>query len=116
MARLHLDGGTMMFDFGSSQDYGDSSRVIAFANAGGLGLPDRDYYVKTDPKSQETRQKYLEHVQKMLELLGEPPENAKADAQTVMEMETALAKASMDRTLRREPKNLYHRIELAVVE
>ena len=61
------------------------SRVIAFASAGGLGLPDRDYYIKTDAKSVETRQKYVEHVQKMLELLGEPPRTAKTDAQTVMD-------------------------------
>jgi endothelin-converting enzyme/putative endopeptidase len=116
VARLHLDGGTMMFDFGSSQDYGDSSRVIAFANAGGLGLPDRDYYVKTDAKSQETRQKYVEHVQKMLELLGEPAENAKADAQTVMEMETALAKASFTRVELRDPQKLFHRVPVSQLQ
>ena len=67
-----MSGGDMLFGFDSGQDYADASRVIAFAEAGGLGLPDRDYYVKTDAKSVETRQKYLEHVQKMLELLGEP--------------------------------------------
>ena len=67
----------MLFGFGSNQDYADSSRVIAFADAGGLGLPDRDYYVKTDAKSQETRAKYMEHVAKMLELLGDPPAAAK---------------------------------------
>ncbi|HLH44070.1 MAG TPA: M13 family metallopeptidase [Bryobacteraceae bacterium] len=116
VARLHLDGGTMMFDFGSSQDYEDSSRVIAFANAGGLGLPDRDYYVKTDAKSQETRQKYLEHVQNMLELLGEPADKAKADAQTVMDIETALAKASFTRVELRDPRKLFHRMPIAQLQ
>ena len=64
----------MLFSFGSNQDFADSTRVIAFAYAGGLGLPDRDYYVKTDAKSEETRAEYLEHVAKMLELTGEPPQ------------------------------------------
>ena len=57
-----------MFGFGSSQDYADSTRVIAFLQRGGIGLPDRDYYTKTDAKSVEIRQRYVEHVQKMLEL------------------------------------------------
>ena len=74
LGRQHLTlfGDHMLFGFGSNQDYADSSRVIAFASAGGLGLPDRDYYVKTDAKSEETRLKYVEHVQKMFELIGEP--------------------------------------------
>ncbi len=95
-ADLTTVGNELLFGFGSSQDYADSSRVIGFLTAGGLGLPDRDYYVKTDAKSQEIRQRYVEHVQKMLELAGEPAAQAKTDAQTVMEIETALAKASHD--------------------
>src|SRR5262249_47700889 len=75
---------------------------------GGLGLPDRDYYLKDDPKSVELRQKYLAHVQRMFELAGEPPDKAKADAQTVMRMETALAKGSLDRVSRRDPEKVYH--------
>jgi endothelin-converting enzyme/putative endopeptidase len=111
LARQHLRGVNAMFDFESSQDYADSSRVIAFAQAGGLGLPDRDYYVKTDAKNQELRQKYLEHVQKMFELLGEPAETAKTDAQTVMDIETALAKASLTRVELRDPHNLFHKMK-----
>ena len=67
LARLHLriTGDHMLFGFGSGQDYADSTQVIAFASSGGLGLPDRDYYLKTDAKSQETRAKYVEHVQRM---------------------------------------------------
>jgi len=84
----------MLFGFGSSQDYSDATRVIAFASAAGLGLPDRDYYVTTDAKSEEKRQKYLLHVQSMFELLGDAPDAARANAQTVMAIETALAKAS----------------------
>jgi putative endopeptidase len=116
LAAQHLRGALMMFDFGSSQDYADSSRVIAFANAGGLGLPDRDYYFKTDAKSQMTRQKYLEHVRKMLELSGESSEQAKAHAQTVMEIETALAKASLTRVDLRDPQKLFHKMSVAQFE
>ena len=103
-------GNRTMFNFDSNQDYADSTHVIAFASAGGLGLPDRDYYTKTDAKSEETRRKYEEHVQKMLELLGEAPEQAKAHASTVMEMETALARASLTRVDQRDPYKLFHKM------
>jgi putative endopeptidase len=107
---LNIAGSHMLFGFGSNQDYADSSRVIAFATAGGLGLPDRDYYVKTDAKSQETRQKYVEHMQKMFELLGEEPQMAKAHAQTVMDIETALAKVSLTRVEKRDPYKQFHKM------
>jgi putative endopeptidase len=110
LARQHLSGENMLFNFGSNQDFADSTRVIAFAAAGGLGLPDRDYYVKTDAKSVETRAKYLEHVAKMLELIGEPAEKAKADARTVMAIETALAKATLTQVDRRDPYKLFHKM------
>src|SRR5207247_4221215 len=86
-----------LFGFGADQDVGDATQVLAFAHAGGLGLPDRDYYTKTDEKSKDIRAKYLEHVTKMLELAGEPAAAAKKDAATVMKLETALAKASLTR-------------------
>jgi putative endopeptidase len=110
LARQHLAGENMLFNFGSNQDFADSTHVIAFANAGGLGLPDRDYYVKTDAKSVETRAKYLEHVAQMLELSGEPAEKAKADARTVMAIETALAKATLTQVERRDPYKLFHKL------
>ena len=116
LARQHLRGVAAMFDFSSNQDYADSSREIAFANAGGLGLPDRDYYLKTDAKSQELRQKYLEHVQKMFELLGEPAAAAKTDAQTVMDIETDLAKASLTRVELRDPHKLFHKMKAAELQ
>jgi endothelin-converting enzyme/putative endopeptidase len=117
VARRHMDSHTsMLFGFGSNQDYADASSVIAFASAAGLGLPDRDYYLKTDAKSVETRQKYIEHVQKMLELLGDSAPTAKAGARTVMEIETALAKASLTRVDKRDPYKLYHKLTLKQVE
>src|SRR5204863_5418858 len=70
LAPIHLAGGSFPFGFGSSQDLKDSQKIVAFATGGGLGLPDRDYYTKTDDKSKELRAKYLEHVEKMLTLFG----------------------------------------------
>ncbi|MGE5324559.1 MAG: M13 family metallopeptidase, partial [Actinomycetota bacterium] len=113
LAHEHLNNATrgLLFNFGSDQDFSNSSDVIAFATAGGLGLPDRDYYIKTDPKSQEIRRKYLVHVQKTLELLGDKPAAAQGEAATIMRIETALAKASLTRVQRRNPHNLFHKMD-----
>ena len=113
LADIHMttEGTGDFFSFGARQDFGDATQVIAFANAGGLGLPDRDYYTKTDPKSVELQQQYLAHVQRMLELLGDKPEVAQEEAARIMEMETALAKASLTRVERRNPHNLYHKVD-----
>jgi putative endopeptidase len=110
-AQAAIFGNNMLFDIGSGQDYADSTRVIAFASAGGLGLPDRDYYVKTDAKSQDIRHRYLQHVHDMLELLGEPPALANTHAQIVMDIETALANASLTRVDRRDPHKLFHKLK-----
>jgi putative endopeptidase len=114
LARQHLSNATggLFFNFGSNQDFADSSQVIAFAEAGGLGLPDRDYYTKTDAKSEEIRKKYLVHVQNMLQLIGDSPDVAKNEAKTVMEMETALAKSQLTRVEQRDPHNLFHKMDL----
>jgi putative endopeptidase len=118
LAQIHLrtEGSGMFFGFDSNQDYGNSAQVIAFASAGGLGLPDRDYYIKSDPKSMELRQKYLLHVQRMLELLGDKPDAAQREAAGIMAVETALAKASLTRVERREPHNLYHKVNLTQLQ
>jgi putative endopeptidase len=102
-----------LFAFGQAQDYDNSARVIAEADAGGLGLPDRDYYIKADAKSQEIRQRYVQHVAGMLTLLGESAADAQADAQTVMTIETDLAKASLTLVEKRNPYNLKHKLALA---
>ncbi len=106
----------VLFRFDSTQDFRDASQVIAEADQGGLGLPDRDYYVKDDAKSVDLRKAYVAHVQKMFELLGDKPEVAAAEAQTVMRIETALAKGSMTRVERREPKNLDHKMTSGELE
>jgi putative endopeptidase len=118
LGREHLAmmGDGMLFGFGSSQDYENSDRVIAFLNAGGLGLPDRDYYIKTDAKSDEIRRKYVEHIQRMFELLGEPRASAQAHAQSVMNIETAMAKASLTRVDKRDPYKLFHKMSLREVQ
>ncbi|MGZ3459842.1 MAG: M13 family metallopeptidase, partial [Archangium sp.] len=114
LGRLHLSmaGNGMFFGSGSSQDFGDSSRVIAFTFAGGLGLPDRDYYTKTDARSEDIRKRYVAYVTQALQLLGEKPEAAQAHAQQVMELETAFAQASLTRVEKRDPHNLHHLVKL----
>jgi endothelin-converting enzyme/putative endopeptidase len=112
IARLQLAHGGILFDSGSMQDPDDSEQVIAQIDQGGLGLPDRDYYTKEDEKSKETRARYLEHVQKVFELMGENEETAKKHAATVMRLETDLAKASMTRTDRRDPYKLKHKMKV----
>jgi endothelin-converting enzyme/putative endopeptidase len=98
------------FRFRSDQDYGDSSQVIAEADQGGLGLPDRDYYVKEGAKAEELRRAYVAHVQKMFELLGDNRRVAALKAKMVLRIETELARSSMTRVERRTPKNLYHKM------
>jgi putative endopeptidase len=112
LGRQHLvmRGNGMLFGSGPNQDFEDSSQEIAFAFAGGLGLPDRDYYTKADPKSRKIRDKYLAHVQRMFELLGHTPRVAAANARTVMDIETALAKKSLTRVEQRDPYNLFHKM------
>jgi putative endopeptidase len=116
IARLHDRGISALFDFGSGQDFKNSKEVIAQLDQGGLGLPDRDYYLKTDAKSVEIRDKYLAHVQRMFELAGYPPDRAKAAAATVMRLETELAKASLDLVSQRDPEKVYHKMSKQELE
>jgi endothelin-converting enzyme/putative endopeptidase len=115
VATLHGDGATALFDFGSQPDLRNANQVIAYVDQGGLGLPDRDYYLKTDPKNVERRARYREHVQKMFVLAGRSGPAAAAAAATVLSIETELAKASMDRTARRDPANLDHKMTRATL-
>jgi endothelin-converting enzyme/putative endopeptidase len=108
IAHLHRIGISSLFEFGSGQDFKDSNAVVAQLDQGGLGLPEREYYLKDDPKSVELRQKYLAHVQRMFELAGEKPADAKAHALVVMRLETGLAKGSLDIVSRRDPEKIYH--------
>src|SRR6185295_3217294 len=116
LANVHQYAGGFIFGFSADQDFGDATQVIASTGAGGLGLPDRDYYTKDDERSKTIREKYVAHVAKMLELAGQYPESAAADAKTVMKIETDLAKASLTRVERRDPYKIYHKMSVADLE
>jgi len=109
-------GQTLLFGAGSAQDPDNSEQVIADLDQGGLGLPDQSYYTKEDGKSKEIRVRYLLHVQAIFQLLGDTAEAAKKNADTVMRMETALAKASWTRVEQRDPYNLKNKMKVADLE
>jgi len=113
IARLQREGANVLFRFNSGQDIKDSTRVIANANQGGLGMPDRDYYFRDDEKSKQLRADYLRHVAKMFELAGDPADKATTEANTVMSLETALAKASRTRVELRDPEKNYNLLPVA---
>jgi putative endopeptidase len=118
VARLQWQAGgyqTILFASGSAQDLDNSEKEIAQLDQGGLGLPDRDYYTKEDAKSKETRGRYLQHVQRIFELLGDTPETARKNAGTVMSIETDLAKASLTRVERRDPYKLKDKMDLTAL-
>jgi putative endopeptidase len=104
----HQFAGSFFFGLSTGQDAMDSSLMIVELEAGGLGLPDRDYYTKTDEKSVKIRDQYGAYIQQLLRLSGESPEQAKADSDATVKIETALAKASLTRVERRDPHNTYH--------
>jgi putative endopeptidase len=113
IARLQREGVNAVFGFGSEQDFKNSTQVIAGADQGGLGLPDRQYYRDNDERSKKIRDEYVQHVTNMFQLMGDSPERAAAEAKTVLTLETALANASMDRADRRDPDKVYHKLSLA---
>ncbi|HEV2104264.1 MAG TPA: M13 family metallopeptidase [Candidatus Eisenbacteria bacterium] len=110
VAWLHAHGVPGLFGFFANQDPRHSADEIAFASQGGLGLPDRDYYLKTDSASAATRDAYVAHMGRMFELLGESATDAAAHAGRVMAIETALAGASMTNVQRRDPIATYHKM------
>ncbi len=116
IARLHLDGETALFGSGSQQDPDNSDAMIVGLAQDGLGLPDRDYYTKDDPKSKEIRERYLLHVQQVFELLGDTPATAKQEADTVMRIEMGLAKASLTRVDTRDPYKITHKMKVAELD
>jgi endothelin-converting enzyme/putative endopeptidase len=109
----HNTAGSFFFGSGTGQDAVDSSMMIVELGAGGLGLPDRDYYTKTDPKSVKLREQYVAYVAQMLAMSGETEERAKAEAASILRIETVLAKASLTRVERRDPHKTYHMMTVA---
>jgi putative endopeptidase len=113
LAHLHSIGVPALFGFGSGQDFKKSDSVIAITGQGGLGLPDRDFYLKEDPKSKSTRDAYVTHMTNMFKLLGDDADKATAEAQTAMKIETQLAQVSLDRVSRRDASKQYHKMSPA---
>jgi putative endopeptidase len=116
VGELHSMGVNVFFAFGAEADFKEASMVRAIADQGGLGLPDRDYYFREDPTSVDLRKQYLEHVGKMIALLGPDAGDPAAAANTVMRVETALAKAALDAVARRDPSALYHKMTPAELQ
>jgi putative endopeptidase len=110
IAELHLRGTRGLFSFYSSPDLHNADMVVGNLDQGGLTLPDRNYYIKDDAKMVEMRQHLVDYATQLFTLAGRSPEQAADSAKTVLRIETALAKASMDRTLRRDPKNRDHKM------
>jgi putative endopeptidase len=113
IAWLHSIGVPALFGFGAQADLHNASTQIANVGQGGLGLPDRDYYLAKDPKSVETREKYLAHVANMFVLLGDSKEAAQKEAQAVMDIETKLAEAAYERVKMRDPKSRDHKMKVS---
>ncbi len=116
IARLQRMGVNALFAFGSEQDLKDSTQVIAGAGQGGLGLPDRQYYVDDDDRSKQLRTGYVQHMTNMFKLMGDSDAAAAAEAKTVLDVETSLAKASKKREDLRDPEANYHRMPLAQLD
>ena len=111
IAHVHLVGPSPLFNFYSNSDLHNADTVIAYIDQGGLSLPDRDYYIKDDARRVDMRKHYVDYVTEMFTLAGQSAQLAADSAKTVLRIETELAKASMDRTLRRDPKTRDHKMK-----
>ncbi|HAT1596747.1 TPA: M13 family metallopeptidase [Legionella pneumophila] len=116
IVRLHKIGVGALFNFGSMQDFKDSTSMIGAVMQGGLGLPDRDYYLKKEVKFKQVREAYVNHLTKMFELLGDSPDLAAKEAKIVMDIETQLAKASMSQVEQRDPHAIYHMMTITELD
>jgi putative endopeptidase len=112
LAYFELINVTAFLGFESQQDFKDATQTIAVATQGGIGLPEKDYYFRTGPKDEEIRKQYVQHVTNMLKLLGSDDAQAASDAAAIMNLETSLAKVSLDVTSQRNPHNVYHMMAL----
>jgi len=116
IGKLQRIGVNVFFGYGEQQDFKDASKQIAFVSQGGLGMPEKDYYLRTGAKDVELRGQYVAHVAKMLELAGSSPEQAAKDAKNILAFETDLAKASLGVVDLREPEKTYHLQPIATFE
>src|SRR6267142_1365746 len=116
IGHLHAMGYNAAFGSGSIQDFKNSTQVIAVLIQGGLSLPNRDYYFKTDDRSKSIRDEYVKHAAKMFELMGDDTAKAASEAQAVMTLETKLAEASKAPVELRDPEKIYHRMPMTAVK
>jgi len=116
IGKLQRVGIDVFFGYGEQQDLKDATKQIAFIQQGGLGLPEKDYYLRTGAKDETIRQQYVAHVAKMLTLAGSTPEQAQKDAASIMGLETGLAKGSLSVTDMRDPEKTYHLQPIATFE
>lgn len=113
LAHFQLINVNAFLGFGEQQDFKDATQQIAVVDQGGLGLPERDYYFRTGAAAEKTREQYVQHITNMLKLMGESETQAGSDAKSIMELETKLAKVSLDITSRRDPDKIYHMMPVA---
>jgi endothelin-converting enzyme/putative endopeptidase len=111
--KLQRMGVNVLFSYGEQQDFKDATKQIAVIDQGGLGMPERDFYLRTGAKDEELRKDYVAYVTKLLTLSGSSPEQAAKDAAGIMAFETELAKASLDVTSRRDPEKTYHLVPIS---
>jgi putative endopeptidase len=116
MSHEQLIGPNPLMGFGAGPDLHNAEMTVATIDQSGLSLPDRDYYLKDDAPTLAIRKAYVEHMKKVFALTGQSPEQAAQSADTVLKIETDLAKAFMERTLRRDPKNRDHKMSVAEAE
>ena len=112
LAHFQLINVNAFLAFGEQQDFKDAAKQIAAVDQGGLGLPERDYYFRSGDAAEQTRKQYVQHIANTLKLMGEPESQAASDAQSIMQLETALAKVSLDITSQRDPNKIYHMMPL----
>src|SRR5947209_3563807 len=115
VAHLHSIGVPVLFEFGAQPDLHEATREVAVIFQGGMGLPDRDYYLNQNDNSKQVRARYVAHITAMLKLLGEAPEAAEKQANAVLELEKQLAEASFDRVSMRDPKNRDHKMQVSAL-
>jgi len=113
ITRLHDMGYAPVFRVGGQNDFKNSKMIIASVGTGQLGLPDRDYYLRDDERFKNIRGQYIDHVTKMLTLAGEGADQARSDAERVLQLETKLAEAEMSRVEMRNPENRYHMMSVS---
>jgi putative endopeptidase len=111
IAKLHAENVFPLFDLSSRQDFKDATHMIAMLDQDGIGLPDRDYFLKDEGNLKEVREFYTEHVSRMLKLLGWAPTEIKAATADVLRIETKIAKLEQDKVTRRDPYKVYHRVD-----